>query len=228
MSLRDHVICDSDLHVMEPPDLWERYIDPAYAHAAPRGLVGDPARHAGPGEEPHDAAHGHRARHRTSRVARPAGARSTTTCTPRRRRAGWDAESQVAAMDAEGLDLAVLYPSRGLFVLGLDTVEQIGTDGLEPEYATAIARAYNDWMKDFCDVAPDRMFGAGMVAPHDVEGAVDRGPPLRGGARLQGHLPRRPRRSTAGRGTTRPTTRCGPRSSGSTCRSRSTAAARPT
>ncbi len=38
MSLRDHVICDSDLHVMEPPDLWERYMDPAYAHAAPRGL----------------------------------------------------------------------------------------------------------------------------------------------------------------------------------------------
>ena len=47
MSLRDHVICDSDLHVMEPPDLWERYIDPAYAHAAPRGLSRDPARHAG-------------------------------------------------------------------------------------------------------------------------------------------------------------------------------------
>ncbi len=38
MSLRDHVICDSDLHVMEPPDLWERYIEPEYAHAAPRGL----------------------------------------------------------------------------------------------------------------------------------------------------------------------------------------------
>ena len=64
-------------------------------------------------------------------------------------------------MDAEGLDLAVLFPSRGLFVLGLDSVEQVGTDGLEPEFATAIARAYNDWMEDFCDVAPDRMFGAG-------------------------------------------------------------------
>ena len=36
MALRDRVICDSDLHVMEPPDLWERYIEPAYA--APRGL----------------------------------------------------------------------------------------------------------------------------------------------------------------------------------------------
>src|SRR6476619_7550148 len=37
-SLREHVIADSDLHVMEPPDLWQRYIDPAYAHAAPIGL----------------------------------------------------------------------------------------------------------------------------------------------------------------------------------------------
>ena len=49
MGLRDHVICDSDLHVMEPPDLWERYIEPAYAHAAPQGPVRDPARHAGAG-----------------------------------------------------------------------------------------------------------------------------------------------------------------------------------
>ncbi len=43
MGLRDHVICDSDLHVMEPPDLWERYIDPAYAHAAPRDCPRSPA-----------------------------------------------------------------------------------------------------------------------------------------------------------------------------------------
>ena len=58
MGLRDHVICDSDLHVMEPPDLWERYIDPAYAHAAPARAVRDHARHAGAGEEPRDAPHG--------------------------------------------------------------------------------------------------------------------------------------------------------------------------
>ena len=28
MALKDHVIADSDLHVMEPPDLWQRYIAP--------------------------------------------------------------------------------------------------------------------------------------------------------------------------------------------------------
>src|SRR5206468_9432864 len=38
MALKDHVVADSDLHVMEPPDLWQRYIDPTYAHAAPIGL----------------------------------------------------------------------------------------------------------------------------------------------------------------------------------------------
>jgi uncharacterized protein len=171
MSLRDHVICDSDLHVMEPPDLWERYIEPEYAHAAPRGLseiqrdmrvkvknhvmlrLGSVRPQRVDGRKT-----GWREEHDDVYAASEA--------------AGWDAASQVAAMDAEGLDMAVLYPSRGLFVLGLDSVEQVGPDGLEPEYATAIARAYNNWMKDFCDVAPTRMFGAGMVAPHDVDGAV--------------------------------------------------------
>ena len=38
MSRYDYVIADSDLHVMEPPDLWQRYIDPAFKHAAPVGL----------------------------------------------------------------------------------------------------------------------------------------------------------------------------------------------
>ena len=28
-------ILDSDLHIMEPPDLWQRYMDPSWAHAAP-------------------------------------------------------------------------------------------------------------------------------------------------------------------------------------------------
>src|SRR5688572_26004555 len=167
MALRDHVICDSDLHVMEPPDLWERYIAPEYAHAAPKGLT-ELERdmrvkvknnivlrmgHVRPQRV--DGRKTGWQEHHDSVYAKPAAA-------------GWDPASQIDAMDAEGLDLAVLYPSRGLFVLGIDSVEQVGRDGLEPEYATAIARAYNDWLKDFCDHRPDRMFGAGMIAPHDV------------------------------------------------------------
>ena len=29
---------DSDMHIMEPADLWERYIAPEWRHAAPIGL----------------------------------------------------------------------------------------------------------------------------------------------------------------------------------------------
>ncbi len=146
MGLRDHVICDSDLHVMEPPDLWERYIDPAYAHAAPRGLSeitrdmrvrvkNHVMLRMGPTRPMHVDGRKTGWQKDHDNVYAASEAR------------GWDAQSQIDAMDAEGLDLAVLFPSRGLFVLGLDSSEQIGADGLEPEFATAIARAYNDWLK---------------------------------------------------------------------------------
>jgi hypothetical protein len=30
-------VFDSDMHVLEPPDLWERYLDRAFRDRAPRG-----------------------------------------------------------------------------------------------------------------------------------------------------------------------------------------------
>ncbi len=30
-------VMDSDMHIIEPPDLWQRYIDPAFKDRAPRG-----------------------------------------------------------------------------------------------------------------------------------------------------------------------------------------------
>src|SRR5499426_1070217 len=134
---------DSDLHVLEPPDLWQRYIDPAFRHAAPVGLTEMPrdmrvkvkshvllrigrVRPMRPGESPWSA--------EQSKLYARAEARA------------WDATSQVEAMDLEGLALAVLFPSRGLFVLGIDAPQVVGIDGLEPEFAAAIARAYNDWL----------------------------------------------------------------------------------
>jgi predicted TIM-barrel fold metal-dependent hydrolase len=171
MTLRDHPIADSDLHVMEPPDLWQRYIAPEYRHAAPVGLT--------------ELRRDMRVRVNNNVLLRLGAVRPQYIDGRKTgwrdehdevyadaESRGWDPASQLDAMDKEGLDMAVLFPSRGLFVLGLDSAEHIGPDGLEPAFATAIARAYNDWLADFMSYAPDRMFGAAMVAPHDVEGAV--------------------------------------------------------
>jgi len=43
---------------------------------------------------------------------------------------------------------------------------------LEPPFAAAIARAYNDWMADFCRTDPDRLLGAGMLSVFDIDDAV--------------------------------------------------------
>src|SRR3954462_13432234 len=34
-------VFDSDMHIMEPPDLWERYIAPEFRAIAPRGRTSD-------------------------------------------------------------------------------------------------------------------------------------------------------------------------------------------
>ncbi len=32
-------VFDSDMHVMEPPDLWQRYIEPEFKEYAPKGIT---------------------------------------------------------------------------------------------------------------------------------------------------------------------------------------------
>ena len=39
MPFEDFVVCDADMHVMEPADLWQRYMTPEYRHAAPIGMT---------------------------------------------------------------------------------------------------------------------------------------------------------------------------------------------
>jgi len=171
MALNGLLVADSDMHVMEPADLWQRYMDPAWEHAVPVGLT----------EIERDM----RVKVKNSVLLRLGRMRPRQQGRPWKEsqdsvylhaeERGWDPKSQVMAMEMEHLDSAVLFPSRGLFVLSLQTTEHVGPNGLEPELATAIARAYNDWMADFvtgCE-RPGRVFGAAMLAPHDVGGAVD-------------------------------------------------------
>ena len=77
---------------------------------------------------------------------------------------GWTGETQLEAMDQEGIDVAVIYPSRGLFALTIPD--------MDPRLAAAVARAYNDWLHDFCAPDRSRIVGAGMISPFDIEDAV--------------------------------------------------------
>jgi uncharacterized protein len=156
-------VLDSDMHCMEPADLWERYIDDVYKPFAPRGLqeyIADlrlvingktMPRHSSLRSRPrNDAEDPFQKRRERFKAAAERG---------------WDGISQLEAMDTEGIDVAVVYPSRGLFAQAIDDID--------PAFAAAIARAYNDWLHDYCKPDPNRLLGAGMISPHDVRDAVE-------------------------------------------------------
>ena len=159
-------VFDSDMHVMEPPNLWERYIDPEFQSRAPRGVTSDNVRDlrvAFPDERTDGNTGEGRAR-RGRNFARNQALYQDHAAR------GWTGEVQLEAMDAEGLDAAVMFPSRGLNVL-------VGREGGartdDTRFAAAIARAYNDWLHDLCQADPRRMFGAGMLSVYDVHDAVE-------------------------------------------------------
>ncbi len=77
------------------------------------------------------------------------------------RERGYDAASALQAMDAEGIDVAILYRTFAHMVVSIDT--------LEPGYATACCAAFNDWLTDYCAADPARLKAAAIVSLHDPE-----------------------------------------------------------
>ncbi len=156
-------VLDSDMHIIEPPDLWQTYIDSEFKDRAPRGLtewVGD-IYMVHPDGQPWG-----RARTKDQDQRRVSGqdyAKNRIRFQSYEER-GWTDEAQLDAMDAEGIDVAVIYPSRGLYALTIPN--------MDPKLAAAVARAYNNWLYDFCQADPSRLIGAGMISPFDVEDAV--------------------------------------------------------
>lgn len=156
-------VLDSDMHVIEPPDLWQRYMPDELKGSAPVGPVDwvrDLRLKDADGEPwgmPPDM---------PGTVGTIVGKQLLTDAERYKdhHARGWTSDVQLEAMDAEGVDVAVLFPSRGLHAMS--------QPGLDPALAAAVARAYNDWMADFCEADRGRLFGVGMISPFDVGDAV--------------------------------------------------------
>ena len=148
-------VMDSDLHIIEPGDLWDRYMDSEYRGRVrthqPEEWIGDLRVIIDDKSMPNNLdfthikpTHNQRFRYYKDK--------------------GWGPDAQIEAMDQEGIDAAVLFPSRGLFAQAIQ--------GMDPGLGAAIARAYNNWLYDFCSHNPQRLLGAAMISPFDVENAI--------------------------------------------------------
>ena len=157
-------VFDSDMHVQEPPDLWTRYIEPKYKDQAPVGTTN----YLGDQDLIHEGAVISR-----FKVQAPHQGDMTEWFTDHYERRGiyedfeargWGPDTQLEAMDAEGIDVAVLFPTRGLFAHAKEYDDD--------DFAAAVSRAYNNWLAEFCAAAPERMYGAAMVPAQAVDAAV--------------------------------------------------------
>jgi predicted TIM-barrel fold metal-dependent hydrolase len=163
---------DCDMHIMEPPDLFDRYLDPKFKDRvttavgpdgrAARGTLGALRIDGLPTSDADMQQYRKRLRRGPTHSTQPlSGSRLADTgrldfAVER----NYDAEAQAMGMDMEGVDIAVLYPTTGLSL--------IARDNMDPGLSQALCQAYNNWIHEFCQASPDRMKFVAMLPVHDV------------------------------------------------------------
>jgi len=163
-------IIDVDRHVVEPMAMWPEYLPAGYRDLAP-----DARPFAPPGDTL-----GARLKRLGEHALLPVPVVVTVggkpifrdlteigfiqlglRAEPRRAQvvASGSAAGQLAAMDADGIDAAMLMPTY--------TSALVYDEDIDADRSRAYASAYNRWLADQCRLAPERLLGAAMISRHD-------------------------------------------------------------
>ena len=164
-------IMDSDIHVLEPHDLWVRYMEPAFRDRAPRFAPIEGSAYEGwqfdgkvfPAfvDRP-DRRRLARVRKDKARVRHLATGRYRD---PAEDLPGGDPQAMLQAMDREGIDVSIVFRTMASHL--------IAVDGLDPALSAAVCRGFNNWLGDFCDKDRARLKPAALVPLHDPRLAVE-------------------------------------------------------
>lgn len=152
-------VMDSDLHVIESGEVYEKYLDEKYRDKMPKYLGRSRT------SLPHWDVQGQMI---------PPWAMAESVVGPQKyliasnenlyksmRERSYDAISTLEAMDVEGIDKGVMYRTFAHMVVSIDD--------LEPGCAMAYCAAFNDWLADYCKANPQRLKPAAIVSLHDPE-----------------------------------------------------------
>jgi predicted TIM-barrel fold metal-dependent hydrolase len=114
------MVIDADGHAMDYPEIYQEYMEEPYAQRGRRS----PSNVFAGAWYPAEAYN--------RRLDQTLG------------KSGRDLQERLSDMDRQEIDVAVLYPTSGLFI------GQIKEQG----YAAALCRAYNNWVADQCRQTP--------------------------------------------------------------------------
>lgn len=171
MTTKKHfAVFDGDSHVVETRELWEKYLEPEYRILGKSALWREEGKTNSylkvNGKVFRDTGNPNIPRHaiwKPGMTWEAVGDLDPDTRHPMTEGA-WDPQARLRDMDSMGVDQAFLYPTW--FAEGFHLVE-------DPDVAYALARAYNDWIADFCKAAPDRLFAAAMLPLQDMDLAIE-------------------------------------------------------
>lgn len=152
-------LLSSDTHIIEPPDLWTSRVAPEHRERAPRAeRIDDADWWIVDGRRTLSFAGGAQT---GDRFDKPEELRTGATF-EEVRSGGYRPDAHLADNEQDGVWGSVLYPTEGLMLYSLPD------SGL----LTALCRAYNDWLAEFCAHAPERLKGVAMLNVDDVGDAV--------------------------------------------------------
>jgi predicted TIM-barrel fold metal-dependent hydrolase len=170
MADKRFVVFDADSHIVEPPEVWTKYLDPEYRTLGRHSLWREEGKFGSylkvNGKIFRDTMNPNIPRHA---IWRPGMSWDQVgELDPRRRHpmtaGASDPHARLKDMDAMGVDQAFLYPTW--FAEGFHLVE-------DPDVAYALARAYNDWIAEFCRAGQNRLFAAAMVPLQSMDYTVE-------------------------------------------------------
>src|SRR3954447_4230616 len=170
MPTKSCMVFDSDSHVVEPPALWDKYLDPEYRSLGKHALWRYEGRTGAylkiNGEIFRDGGNPNLPRYALWRPGMDWDAIGLLD--PEIRHAATegasDSHARLTDMDAMGVDQTLMYPTW--FAEGFFQVR-------DPDVAYALARAYNDWVADFCKAAPTRLFAAAILPLQNMDFAIE-------------------------------------------------------
>ena len=160
---RVYNVIDADGHILEPLDLWDKYMDPKYRDRAPRLVTDNESGKEKLLVEGQQLGSDQGMGGIGGVGARQGEVKAAEMKYEEGRPGGFDPHKRIPDMDSDGIDAAFLYPSMGLFAGAVH----------EPGLAAALCRAYNRWLADYCKPYPDRLFGIAMLPMQSVEHAIE-------------------------------------------------------
>ncbi len=153
-------VVDCDSHVMEPADLWQRYLEPKFRDRAIRIERVDGVEQLIIGEQVVLAGvlAGLGGAHRDAAELFAPGMSYADGCEP----ASYDPAARIKLLDDWRVDCGVLFPTIGILPFPTD----------DNDLANAYCRAYNRWQADFLAGARGRVAAIACVNWRDIDEAV--------------------------------------------------------